>query len=236
MYLQLCSTSSFSKKWLVWVGVLLVGALFLGCITPPGNYNYEQQAIAEPSNQEQEVAVPDADGICRSKVVDLGLSVKWGGWNVGASVPEEYGGLYGWADPTGANTSKNNSDYPSKKPPKNISGTQYDIARAKWGGGWRLPTLSEIRELKAQCKWTWITYKGIKGYKVTGPNGNSIFLPAAGYRGGAEVDRRGAYGGYWSGTLYDGSGDAGCLSFSSGGVGWYGDYRYYGLSVRPVTD
>ena len=79
--------------------------------------------------------------------VDLGLSVKWAAYNVGASSPEEYGGLYGWADPTGEKKATNSSDSLSGTPPFNISGTQYDIARAKWGEKWRLPTQQELKEL-----------------------------------------------------------------------------------------
>ena len=62
----------------------------------------------------------------------------------------------------------------------NISGTEYDEARQKWGGSWRMPTKEEFNELLSKCTWTWMTYKGINGYKVTGPNGDSIFLPAVG--------------------------------------------------------
>ena len=175
------------------------------------------------------VDIPNQSSQSQSKVydnrmVDLGLSVKWANCNVGASSPEEYGGLYGWGDPTGENRSTNLDDYPSANPPNNISGTRYDIARAKWGGSWRLPTLEEFEELHSKCKWElkwdrvmvrerkWIFfevdrevetgYKGVNGYKVTGPNGNSIFFPAAGNRYGEDVYYRGSRGDYWSGSLY----------------------------------
>jgi len=177
--------------------------------------------------------------------VDLGLSVKWAGCNVGASSPEEYGGYYAWGETEEKsdynwdtyryyNSSTGDIDYIGS----NISGTSYDVARMKWGGGWRMPTRDEIKELCEKCSWEWTTVNGIRGNKVTGPNGNSIFLPAAGNRSDTEVDYRGSSGLYWSGSLYeDYSGDAYVLGFDSG-YGfwslWYG--RYYGHSVRPVTE
>lgn len=172
------------------------------------------------------------------KLIDLGLSVKWASYNVGASSPEGNGGLYGWADPTGEKTSTNYDDYPSSNPPKNISGTQYDIARAKWGGNWRLPKQEEFVELSERCDWKWIKYKGVVGYLVTGPNGNRIFLPAAGWRyGDGDVRNRDGSGAYWSGTLKS-SGYAYYLNFYSGGrsPSYSGRYRCSGHSVRPVSD
>lgn len=85
--------------------------------------------------------------ISTTQIVDLGLSIKWAGWNIGASAPEELGGLYGWGDPTGTKVSGNDDEYPSKNPPINICGTKYDIAHVQWGNGWRLPTKKEIEEL-----------------------------------------------------------------------------------------
>jgi hypothetical protein len=170
--------------------------------------------------------------------VDLGLSVKWASCNVGATKPEEYGGYYGWADPTGTKTSTNFDDYPSANPPSEISGTEYDIARVKWGGNWRLPTTAEVQELVDSCTWTWTTQNGVNGMKVVGPNGNSIFLPAAGFRNGTDMYRVGTYGEYLSGTL-NGS-DANIaynLGFNNyGSHGVYDGYRFNGFTVRPVVE
>ena len=108
--------------------------------------------------------------------VDLGLSVKWATCNVGANSPEEFGEYYEW----GATNENENAVYlRSKKYWYNISGSQYDVARIKWGGSWRLPTRHEIQELIEKCAKKWTTYNGVNGVLVTGPNGNSIFLPAA---------------------------------------------------------
>ena len=174
--------------------------------------------------------------------VDLGLSVKWAAHNVGATKPEEYGGYYAWGE-TEEKESYYEEDYlyynyaSYTNIGSNISGTQYDVAHVKWGGDWRMPTTDEQQELINNCSWEWTTLNGINGYRVTGPNGNSIFLPAAGYRGGTGVDGRGSYGDYWSGSLSsNGSGLAYYLNFNVGYFDWYYYYRYYGRSVRPVSE
>ena len=116
--------------------------------------------------------------------VDLGLSVKWASWNVGASKIADYGGLYGAGDPTGLKTSTNNNDYHWVEG-ENICGTQYDLAHVKWGGTWRLPTVEELQELKDNCSWTFdVTIDGIIGCIATGPNGNILFFPYANPEGG----------------------------------------------------
>lgn len=111
------------------------------------------------------------------KAVDLGLSVKWAQYNYGASSASATGGYYLWGDPTG-------SEVPLFYTPpsvNSISGTQYDIVRSKWGGNWRIPSRSEINELHSNCTWTSTTLNGVSVIKVTGPNGNSIYLPLTGY-------------------------------------------------------
>lgn len=172
--------------------------------------------------------------------VDLGLSVKWASFNIGASKPEEYGALYGWADPTGNLTSENPDDYPSANPPATICGTNYDIATANWGDTWRMPTQEECAELAANCTWEWTTLNGINGMKVTGMNGNSIFLPAASSRTGETVSNQaGQRGNYWSGTLWpDNASFASYLYFYSNADRVQparSNRRYIGMSVRAVS-
>ena len=185
------------------------------------------------------------DEITPGQMVDLGLSVKWAGWNVGASRPEEYGGYYAWGElheksdyywDTYQYYDQENDEYIFIG--NNISGTQYDVARVKWGGSWRMPTLAECKELINKCTWTWTTYNGVEGQKVTGPNGNSIFLPAAGYRDGTSVGLQGSCGYYWSGTLYGGGSGyrAYYLDFNNGSVYWHNYNRISGRSVRPVSE
>ena len=189
--------------------------------------------------------------------VDLGLSsgTKWATCNVGASKPEEYGGYYAWGETT------EKDDY-SWETYKWCNGDEYsltkycidsyygkidnrtqlapadDVARIKWGGTWRMPTIEEIKELQNECTWQWTSRRGVDGYRVIGPNGKSIFLPAAGYRYGSEVYDRGRDGCYWSSSLNSlSSSYAYNLLFSrSGAFGWDGDYRRgSGRSVRPVS-
>lgn len=115
---------------------------------------------------------------------------------------------------------------------KNEEGGFYTYEQALNKFGDRLPTKEQFEELKSKCQWSWTG----SGYKVTGPNGNSISLPAAGYRDcSGDVDFVGSYGDYWSSTPKD-SGYAWCLDFLSGGVDMGRYYRCDGLSVRLVQD
>ena len=121
--------------------------------------------------------------------VDLGLSVKWAKWNMGASNDKEVGGYYGWGDNTGSLKSSYNSDYAKGNTSTNIAGTNYDLAYVKWGGKWRMPSQAEYDELVNKCTWTFTrNYEGtgISGYIVNGKPGsgmenNTIFFPRAGY-------------------------------------------------------
>ena len=191
--------------------------------------------------------------------VDLGLSVKWATCNIGADSPEDYGDYFAWgetetkSESTVANCktikkqsffaklldfgrSDNNANV--EKLPDDISGNaQYDAARANWGGSWRMPTIAELDELCTKCEWTWTSQGGYEGYKVTGPNGNCIFLPAAGWGYGTGRLNVGENGYYWSSTLsalY--SGFARDLNFNTSSHHTSYDGRGDGRSVRPVTE
>ena len=172
------------------------------------------------------------------KKVDLGLSVCWAEHNIGASSPEEYGDYFAWGETEPKNNYREETyKYSGRDIGRDISGTKYDVARAQWGDNWRMPRLEEIEELKEQCLWQWTEINGIKGYKVTGSNGNSIFLPATGYRNGGTVNFHGTNGYYWSASLREDYGNhAYYLSFYSGYHNWYIFGRINGLPVRPVTD
>lgn len=186
--------------------------------------------VSQPQVQESEIIVPP--------MIDLGLSVKWAAWNVGANAPEEYGILCGWADKTGRKTSIDEYDYPTVKPPHNICGdSYYDIACATWGEKWRLPTQSEFQELRDRCKWNYISYRNIKGYKIIGLNGNAIFLPASGRRNGTSSFGQGEYGNYWTGTLCDNSSTYAYLfAFDSITRGLTYGFRAAGRSIRAVAE
>ena len=170
--------------------------------------------------------------------VDLGLSVKWATCNVGATTPEDYGNYYAWGETSEKETytSDNSSTYDQQM--NDISGdVQYDAATANWGGNWRMPTCDELIELRSQCTWVWTTQNDVSGYKITSPNGNYIFLPAAGCHK-SSLDGAGEFGLYWTSTPAENNTLGACgLQFYSGGESMSnGFYRYLGLSVRPVIE
>ena len=175
--------------------------------------------------------------------VDLGLpsGLKWATCNVGASKPEEYGDYFAWGETSPKSSYKKSNSVTYGKRMGDIGGNdRYDAARANRGGDWRLPTKAEFDELlnSNNCTWTWTTQNGVNGYKVTSKrNGNSIFLPAAGYRNGTSLYNEGSNGNYWSSTPDESSDYYSCsLNFYSGGHYTYWSYRYRGQSVRPVSE
>ena len=110
-----------------------------------------------------------------------------------------------------------------------------DAATANLGSPWRMPTFDEIKELIDNCTWTWTTQDGKNGYQVDGPNGNSIFLPAAGYRNDSDLLFAGRDGDYWSSSLsMMNSFDALALDFNSVKHNKFIIFRNLGYSVRPV--
>ncbi len=171
--------------------------------------------------------------------VDLGLSVRWADHNVGATNSEDYGDYFAWGEiePKAEYTDENSLTYQKDDFNFDIAGSpKYDAATANWGGKWRMPTEEEYRELVEKCEWKWTSKNHRNGCKVTGPNGNSIFLPAAGLLPDSGLDDAGSIGRCWSSTPTErGSESAYNLGFGSGGQ-IVDDYacRDYGLSVRPV--
>ena len=112
-----------------------------------------------------------------------------------------------------------------------------DAANANWGGSWRMPIDAEWTELINKCTWTWTSQNGVNGCLVTGPSGNSIFLPAAGVRYDSTLRDAGSYGFYWSSSLYtDFPSYEWYVYFGSVNVYRGSSYRYYGQSVRPVSE
>lgn len=199
------------------------------------------------------------------EAVDLGLpsGLKWASFNVGASAPEEYGDYYAWGDTetrsyyswstykfrTSGDNGQNiklskyntNSSYGTVDN-KTVLAPEDDVAQVKLGGGWRMPTFAEWTELWSKCANTWTdNYNGtgVKGIIVTGKNGNSIFLPAAGYRWDTSLDSAGSTGYYWSSSLYTSNPSsawiADCSSSNNSLSIDYGFGRCFGRSVRPVV-
>jgi len=172
--------------------------------------------------------------------VDLGLQsgLKWATCNVGASQPHGYGNYYAWGETTTKESYDESNSVTYYQEISDFSGNAtYDAARANWGSTWRMPTKAEMQELLNNCTWTWTTQSGVNGYRVTGPNGNSIFLPAAGICDGSSRDYVGEIGYYWSSAPFEsGTGYACSLYFNGGGHGvdWFNRYR--GYTVRPVSE
>ena len=201
----------------------------------------------------------DFSGGCEA--VDLGLSVKWASYNVGAQNIDGYGFYFAW----GETKEKENYSWAKKgdykwgvfdgndNPKRGM--TKYtaeleggdglktlqskdDPAIANWGTKWRTPTFDEIKELldETKCEWTWDEAR--KGYIVKGrATGNSIFLPVAGDRHNSNLEGVGVVGNYWSASVYESyPNNAYSLYFSSISLQWAYRYRLDGYTVRAVTE
>lgn len=178
------------------------------------------------------------DTINGHEYVDLGLSVKWATCNVGATKPSDYGDYFAWGETSTKSeyTSANSVTY-NKSIDNFFGDSHYDAASANWGGTWRMPTVAEIDELKDNCKYEWTTIDGHNGYLVIGPNGTSIFLPAAGWRFGSSLYRVDESGRYWSSTPDEGdTQDAYNLYFGCDLFSRFWSYRNFGHPVRPVSE
>lgn len=173
--------------------------------------------------------------------VDLGLpsGLKWATCNVGAKSPEEYGDYYAWGDTeTKYEDGYNGNSELYGEDIEDIGGDpEYDVATSEWGDTWRLPTEDDFHELVEECEWKWMKKKGVYGMRVKGPNGNSIFLPAAGHLRWSKLHLAGKYGLYWSSTPNKSESiEANYLDFDNGGQNVYWGIRNDGLSVRPVSE
>lgn len=182
--------------------------------------------------------------------VDLGLpsGTLWATCNLGAEVPEAVGGFYAWGETVAKETfgwdnykwsggmKPTSSDHTlSKYCDRDSYGpadgrmsleAADDVARQQWGGSWHIPTDAEVQELMDYCQWEWIRRDDTRGYLVTAPNGNSIFMPA----------RQSSFE-YWTSSLRPKSHgtNANHLTRSSGQPQLYGGLRYEGKNVRPVV-
>ena len=210
------------------------------------------QTFSYGSGSQQEDATPEA--------IDLGLSVKWASFNLGATKPEEYGDYYAWGETAPkedyswltyrwSNGYNNNErilikyctqssfGYEGFTDGKTHLDLEDDAAFVNLSGHLRMPTDEEWIELCENCIWTWTTRNGVAGCLFTASNGNSIFLPSAGYRNDTNLYDTGSYGYYWSSCLgSDYSTQAWSLCFANGGTHWTNYPRYWGFSIRPVYD
>lgn len=189
--------------------------------------------------------------------VDLGLpsGTLWADRNVGADSPEAYGDHFSWGETSpndfyewksykwceGSNSTITKYCTDSKYGTldnKDTLDPEDDAATVNMGSEWRMPTYDEFDELIKTCTWEWSTHNDTKGYKITGPNGNSIFLPAAGYRYARYQDLYddGAQGFYWLASIHEKlSYQASSLIFHSGSHYLYAFNRYSGRTIRGVA-
>ena len=190
--------------------------------------------------------------------LDLPSGTLWATCNVGATSPEGYGSYFAWGETVPKDTynwstytlcngtsttltkycNNSSSGYNGFTDTLTELEPEDDAAYVNWGSGWRMPSLAQFEELinSSYTTTTWTTLNGVYGRKITSiSNGNSIFLPAAGYRYGSSLNYGGSLGYYWSRTLGTSStSNAYDLYFVSSNVNTYYINRYYGESVRPV--
>ena len=191
-------------------------------------------------------AAYDDEGDIELQAVDLGLpsGTLWANMNVGATAPELAGGYYAWGETAKKDWYDNNTYLygdDSETPfytLGDIRGTQYDVAHTELGGDWVMPTAEQFEELFNECDFEYVTRKGIPGYKLIGPNGNSIFLPLTGWYYEDYLSSFGNSSYYWTSgtglTSYDNEPCA--LSFYIMGQNTSYDAPYYGQPVRAVIN
>lgn len=226
---------------------------------PPAEDNQtEQETPATPQEpQEEEKPAPPEELPANANghaFVDLGLSVKWASYNVGANKPEEYGNYFAWGEVTPTDDYSweaykwCESDWTKLTKycvnadlgvvdNKKVLELADDAARANWGGDWRMPTVLEQDELREQCTWQWTVVNGVNGYKViSSKNGNFIFLPAAGWENNGFISGQGTNGAYWSASIVAEwpSSNAEYISFYDKNVIKQNIFRYFGQVVRAV--
>ena len=228
-----------------------------GVVTPLAKGVTVINAIAKDgSNLFSNDCIINVTKIIEPDAVDLGLSIKWASVNLGAEKPEEDGYYYAWGETEIKRIydwdhykfwTYNHYGYYSKYVIDGNYGiydgktrleAEDDVAQAKLGKGWRMPTRQELKELQEECTWSFIDEKDHKGYKVIGKNGNSIFLPLSGYIGDTQLNCWGTHGYYWSSDLSTESSsycDASCIVLQPNRISWTTS-RYTGMTVRPVKE
>ena len=215
------------------IAVLLLFAL------PVGAKTEKPDSVASVSKTPGEEDIP-------AEAIDLGLpsGTLWASYNIGATKPEEYGDFFAWGETEKKNTYNwsnyshcDGSSETCRGLDGNICGTQYDVAYVKWGSNWRMPTYDEINELVDNCTHTVIELNSVQVMKLTGPSGNSVYLPFSGYMDGTERKSIGYESGYyWSGENPYTDRLAPCMAPKINGYFSYNNLwdKYLGLTVRPV--
>ena len=211
------------------IGILsdLFSVLMISCTSG-------EESKSEKSAGSEDVSTSE---LTMSKEVDLGLPSGniWAGWNLGADSIGQIGNYYSWGElePKKEYT-KNTYKYQGKILEEDIASTEYDVVSSLWGGNWHIPTKDDFAELINNCKQEWVTYGDISGYKFIGPNGKSIFFPAAGCFENMSPFNQNSYGYYWTSIDNVKGFRANNLSFYKGRLVIDKYNRYAGLTIRPV--
>ena len=165
--------------------------------------------------------------------VDLGLSTNWCKFNLGTDSEAEYGGYFAFAEFTGV---FNETDSDNLEIAEDVYQTANDIVYRTYGATAMLPSAEEFEELFTCCTSEWTTQDDVEGLLLTGPNGNTLFLPAAGYRTGNTLNEEGTTGLYFTGSVNASNTD---FAQSYGFNASYNERtttpRFYCLSIRPVS-
>lgn len=205
-----------------------------------GKHTYVLSLVVPEENKKSVSDV--ANRIGGHEYVDLGLpsGILWAAANIGADSPSDLGEYFAWGEVAFKKEyNRENSLTFQQKVGKEIYGGPYDAARKIWGDPWRLPTKADLEELIKHCKWELTETGGCYGYKVTGPNGKSIFFPMGGFR--AFEDQRpeflGTQGRYWTATAFEEDQDTSyLLIMDTEGYGIDNYWRYLGHNIRPVAE
>ncbi|MBQ6191656.1 MAG: Ig-like domain-containing protein [Bacteroidaceae bacterium] len=209
---------------------------------------FNMSKLEEVAFTEEEPINDDMHGIMDGhEWIDLGLpsGTLWATCNVGANSPEEYGDYFAWGETVpkdyydGTTYFDLNNDGRTFKKYNNDGGKTElypadDAATANWGAPWRMPTSEQIKELCNNCTQEMIQQNGVNGILLTGPNGNTIFLPAAGYHHEDWLLCAGSEGYYWTSSLSDNDFGSDYLFFGASSWRVSNYYRYHGRSVRAV--
>lgn len=228
------------------VAVIVVALMTFSCQSSKSNKaedsdSTQEEAVVEEVDADAEESVLEkiTNEINGHEFVDLGLpsGVKWATCNIGASSPSENGRYFAWGETSTKSEYISESCETEEKEMNDFSGNSaYDAATANWGDPWRMPTKSEMYEIVNNCKWEMAVLDGCKGMRVTGPNGNSIFLPAAGACYGRSVGDVGNYCKYWTSSPDRGDILHSTILFTfSDEIAVYVERRMLGLPVRAVA-
>ena len=239
---------SVLKRWLFGItGAALLGMLILLIHSTDSHQN--KPILKERKVRSKETGVVK-DTLNGHEWVDLGLpsGTKWATYNVGAARPEEFGDYYAWGE---TETKEEYIDINSLTHRKDFKWLvkngiidedgeltkDHDAATLIWGEPWRLPTEEEFGELIDLCTWEFTVSNEVNGYLVTGPNDQTIFIVAAGFKQGGAPEYIGEYGDYWSSTVVKELIGASCsLGYGPTSYGRRRYARFVGRTLRPVTD